>query len=161
MGHAGVVAQLFHRVLAFLRRAGDADHAAALDLGNLPHHRSNRTGGSRKHHGFTGPGLADIQQAHVGSKAGHTQHTQRVGYRLYARIQLHQARPIGQGVLLPAGEGRDQVARGKVRMIGGDHLGHGAAHHHLTQFHPVSIAVARGHPTAHVGVQREVAGFQQ
>ena len=42
---AGIEAERLHRVLALLRAAGDADHAAALELGDLADERADRAGG--------------------------------------------------------------------------------------------------------------------
>ena len=82
---AGVEAEFVDDVAAFFGAAGNADDAAALELGDLADHRADRAGGSGDHDGFAGLRLANVEQAHVGGEAGHAEDAQRqrrFGHRL-------------------------------------------------------------------------------
>ena len=70
---AGVEAELLRHVAALVGAAGDADGAAALDLGDLADDRADRAGGRRDHHRLAGLGLADLEQAEIGGPAGHAE----------------------------------------------------------------------------------------
>ena len=60
----------------FVGAAGDADRAAALDLGDLADDRADRAGRARDDDGLAGLGLADVEQAEVGGHAGHAERAQ-------------------------------------------------------------------------------------
>ena len=63
-------------VVAFLRSAGDADDAAALDLGDLAGDRPDGAGGTGEHDRLAGLRLADIEQAEISGQPGHAQRAQ-------------------------------------------------------------------------------------
>ena len=56
----GVEPEFARQPAAFLLAAGDADDAAALDLGDLADDRADRAGRRRDHDGFARLRLADI-----------------------------------------------------------------------------------------------------
>jgi hypothetical protein len=61
MIHAGVKAELFEDILAFLRPAGDSGDAAAIDLCDLSGHGAHRAAGRPHHHSFDPLRLTDFQ----------------------------------------------------------------------------------------------------
>jgi len=71
---AGVEAEFAHDPLALGRAAGDADHAAALDLRELACELSHGDGRARDDHRLTRLGLADLEQPEVGRQPGAAQH---------------------------------------------------------------------------------------
>ena len=87
----GIEAQVLDDVVAFLGSAGDADGAAALDLGDLAGDGADGAGGARKDDGLARLGLTDIQQAEVGRQSGHAEGTQVDGQRGQADVDLHDA----------------------------------------------------------------------
>jgi len=93
---------------AFLRAAGDADHAAALEAGDLTGHRAGGARGSRNDHCLTRPGLPHVEHAEVGGEAGDPEHAERERW-LHARGKLREA-VAGERVLLPASHARHEVA---------------------------------------------------
>ena len=64
----GVEAELVGEPGALLVAAGDADGAAALDLGDLADHGADRAGRRRDDHRLAGLRLADVEQAEVGGR---------------------------------------------------------------------------------------------
>jgi hypothetical protein len=90
--------------------AGDAHHAAALELGQLAHRLAHGAGGARDHHGLAGLRLAHVQQAEVGRHAGHAQHVEPLRERAQAQVDARQAAAahlVGRhGPSIPARRGR-------------------------------------------------------
>ncbi len=68
-----VEAELFGQHPAFFGAAGDPDHPAAVDLGDLADHRADRAGRRRHHHLLAVLERADLEQAEIGGEAGHAE----------------------------------------------------------------------------------------
>ena len=60
-------------------RAGVPDDLAALDLGNLADEAAHGPGRPVHHDGLAGLGLAQLEEAEVGSVAGHAAAADQVG----------------------------------------------------------------------------------
>ena len=158
---ADVEAELFDRVAALVGAAGDADHARALELGDLPDHRADRTGRRGHDHGFARLGLADVEQADVGGERGHAEPAQRQR-RLRHLAEREQILTVRQRVVLPAGVAEHQIAGAELRMLGGDDAVDRAAHHGLAQRHRRRVDRPDFvHQVAHVRIERKVQRAQQ
>ena len=116
MVDASVEAEFLDHEAALVRPARDPDRAASLDLGDLPDDRADRTRRRRDRDGFTGPRLADFREAHIGRHARHAEHAERRRDRCRRRIELAQARAVGNRVVLPAAMAQHNVADGKFGM---------------------------------------------
>ncbi|MNF46065.1 hypothetical protein D3C84_272180 [compost metagenome] len=68
-----VKTQLINKEFALVGAAGNANHAAAFELGNLPGDAAHCARCTGQHHGVAGLRCADIQQGEVGGHAGHAQ----------------------------------------------------------------------------------------
>ena len=95
----------------FCGTAGNADDAAALDLGDLADGLAHRTGGTGDDHGFAGLGLADIHQAEVAGHAGHAQHVEPLRHRAQARVDA-VTRPV-RLILVSRAPGSSPARRGR------------------------------------------------
>ena len=136
--------------------AGRRHDAAALDLGDLADDRANRPGGAGDEDGLARLGLADLQEADIGGKAGHAGDAEEGLGRQVGRRQLaHCERCRGCRERLPPARHRTHKVAGFVTWItGGDDFAHGAAGHGLTQFEAGGVALRLVHAAAHVGVDR-------
>ena len=72
-----VEAESFYRIAALLAAAGDAHRAAAFQLRDLSDRCANRPGGGGDHQRLARFRLTNIQQPHIGGKAGHAEDPQR------------------------------------------------------------------------------------
>ncbi|MNL39322.1 hypothetical protein D3C87_1615950 [compost metagenome] len=63
--------------------------------------------------------------------------------------------------MLPAGFGQDDIALAPVGMARGFHARDGAAHDHLADAYGWRVGLGVADAPAHVGIQRQVLGFQQ
>ena len=97
-----VEAQFVDHVAALVGAPGNADDAAALELGDLPDDRADGAAGGADHHRFTGLGLADVEQAHIRGEAGHAEHAERERGLRHGRVELVEPRSVGERVALPA-----------------------------------------------------------
>ena len=109
-----VEAELLDEIAALVGPAGDADGAAAFDLGDLADGGADRPGGGRNDDGFARLGLADDGEPGVGGHARHAEHAQRGRERRALGIELAQAGAVGERVFLPAGVREHDVAHGEV-----------------------------------------------
>jgi hypothetical protein len=162
---AGVKAQFLHHPLALGGTTGDADHAAAFDLGHLAHGLAHCTGRARHHHGLTGLGHAHIHQAEVAGHAGHAQHVEPLGQCAGPQINFGQTTALdligGYGdVLLHAEATTHIVAHGKCRILGGYHLANATGAHDFTDADGRDVALSFVHPAAHGWVQRKCQGLE-
>jgi hypothetical protein len=149
---AGVEAELFGHPPALLVGAGDADHAAAPDLGDLTHQRARRPGRRRHHDGLARLGPADLEEPGVGGRPGGAEHA-------HHREQLGAGRKPGgehvvahHGVLLPTREGDGHVADGVGVAPGGHHHAGAAAAHDLPDVDRGQVAL----PPVEPGPNRRV-----
>src|SRR5262249_14720010 len=149
---AGVEAELVLDEAALLAAAGDADHAAAHDLADLPDDLADRARRGRHHDGLARPGLADLEQAEVRGHAGHPDRA--VGGRYGPRGGIALARRGGAAdrILLPAQSILDGVADREARVAGLHHLADGAAGHHLAEADRRGIRGGVAHAAALVGI---------
>ena len=88
-------------VVALLRAAGDADHAAALDLRDLPDDRAHRAGRAGDDHRLARLRLADVEQAEVRRHARHAERAEVHRQRREARVDL-ASRPCRRRSRTPA-----------------------------------------------------------
>src|SRR6185437_340546 len=151
----GVETQLRHHVVAFLPAAGDADDAAARQLGELADDAADRARRRRDHDGVARLGLADIEKPDPGGDAGHADHAEMGRERLHARIDLAQIAAVGDRVLLPAGMGGDGVAHRKSRILRLDDFAHPLAGHDLADLRLGGVGARVVHAAAHIGVERQ------
>ena len=131
----GIKAQRIDRVVAFRGSTGNADYARAPELGKLPHHAANRTGGSGHHQGLTCLGIEDPVRAVPRGRTRHAEQADVVGKRHALAIDLHDLVAGDHRVGLPAqtelrGE---QVTRFEVGVLRLQHLAGCRALHHLVQ----------------------------
>ena len=68
----GVEAEFLRDVAALLGAAGDADHAATFDPGDLPNDRADGAGGCRDDDCLSGLRLTGVEKAEI---CGHARHT--------------------------------------------------------------------------------------
>ena len=89
---AGVKAQLGGGVLAFVRAARNADHAATTCLGQRRKGAAHRARGRAHHQGLAGLGLDDLDQPVPGGHARHADRTQVMRQRHVGGVHLaHRA----------------------------------------------------------------------
>ena len=103
--------------MAFLPATGDADDAAAFELGDLPGDATDGTGGAGEDDGFAGFRLADVEQGEVGGHAGHAQGREVAGQGGQAWVDLVQALGFAGEVVLYAERAVDVVAGLEVRVL--------------------------------------------
>ncbi len=153
-----IEAQFLDQIAALVGAAGDADHARALDPGNLPDHRANRTGSSGHQHRLALLGLAHFQQAKIGGQARHAQRAEEGRQRRQARIDLVQGMAVGDRILLHAQQAADEIADRELRVLRLSHLAERDGAHHAAYGYRRHVGILAGvHPAAHGRVQRNVA----
>ena len=163
---AGIEAEFFHHPVALGLAAGNAHHAAAPDLGQLPDRLANRPGRARHHQRLAGLGLADIHQAEIAGHARHAQHIEPLAQGAQAEVNFDQAGALEVGrrqaqVLLHAKASTHPVTHRKAGVLGRDHAAHTASAHHLAQGYRGDVALALVHPAAHGGVERQRQRLEQ
>ena len=158
---AGVEAQLLDHVVALVLAAGDADGAAAVQLGELADHRADRARRRRDDDGLAFLGLADHHQAPPRRHARHAQHGERGRERRGIGIELHRRGAVGHGVALPARIFGDEVAFLEPGIFRLHDLADGAADHGIAQIDVGGVALGLGHAPAHVGIERHPDGARQ
>ncbi len=141
--------------------AADADHAAAVDLGDLRGQRARRAGGRRHDDRLAGLGLADVEDADVGGEACgpvHRQQRRQVGVELERR---RHAVVADDPVLLPARQPVGRLAdRELLALRRDDHPDRGAAHR-LADLDRREVALAPVEPRAHGRVDAHVLHLEQ
>src|SRR6202008_1099727 len=105
----GIEAEFGRQPLAFVRAAGDADHAASLDFRDLANDRPDRTGGGRDHDRLAFPRLANVKQPEISGEAGEAVHAQQMRHRFDLR-HFGQLPGGYNRVILPAGIAEHEVA---------------------------------------------------
>ena len=161
MVDAGVEAKLVHDVAAFVRPAGDADGAGALEPGDLADDRADRAGRGRNHHRLARLRPTDVEQPGIGGHARHAEHAERGRDRRQRGVDLSHELPTGDGVGLPAIRAEHDVAHGKAVIIRGHNLADGAAFHHLADADRRGVRRRIAHPSAHVGIERQPQRAEQ
>ena len=61
-----IEAEFGEEIAAFLDAASDADDAAAMNPGDLPHHHADGAGGARNDYGLAELRFADVEEAEIG-----------------------------------------------------------------------------------------------
>ena len=112
-----VEAGLVGQPAAFLLPAGDADDAAALDLGDLPGDRAGRARRAGNDDGFACDRPAHVEQAEVGGDAGHPEHAHRQFERRSGGQLVELALGVHRDIVLPAGEAGHDVADRVVGIV--------------------------------------------
>ena len=100
---------------ALFRPAGDAHHAGAGTLRQLPRDGTHRAGGGGHHHGLARLRLADLADAGIGGGARHSQHTKIGGQWRATAGQFHQPLAGGDQMRGPAARARPRYHRGRSR----------------------------------------------
>jgi len=152
---AGVEAQLVDHVIALVLAAGETHDAAALELGELADHATDRARGGADRHGLAGLGVHDPVQAIPRRHARHADRAQVGRQRNMARVHLLHAAPVGDADLLPAEHADHVVAHRIGRVLGRFHHAHRAADHHLVQRLRLRVRLAVVHAAAHVRIERQ------
>ncbi len=152
---AGLEAERFGGVAAFLCAPRHADHAEALQAGDLAHHAADRPGRGTDHEGLTRGRPADVLQPRPGGKAGHPEDAKPGLHRRGGRVEFPAVRGPGDGVVAPGVVDQHLIAgveRGVVRLKDAGHrLGRGRVAKRCGR----GVGPGLGHPAAHVGVERE------
>src|SRR5208337_2095018 len=148
----GIEAELSPEIVHFLLAAGDAYHAAALDLGDLPRRRADRPCRRGYRERFAGLWLADVQKPSIGCQSWHAEHPKRSRNRRNLRIELAEPASIGNRIVLPAAKGQHDVANGEFRVVRSGHLAHRSAAKRLTDNEGRHIGFGLAHASAHVGI---------
>src|SRR5882724_12110959 len=76
---ASRVAQLAHRVFAFVVGIRDADGTCADQSRDLPRRAADRSGGGSHHHRLAGLRLAEIHEPHITRESGCPKHPESRG----------------------------------------------------------------------------------
>ena len=138
--------------------AGDADHAGALQLGDLADDRADRTGGGGDDDGLARLRLADLAEAEPGRKARAAQNA-HVGGQRHARELSggEQHRVVRDDVRSPAAHaGVDHIALLEPVGAGAFHHGQRSAAHGVADLDRRHVLVLIAHPYPVGGVEREV-----
>ncbi len=151
--------QLVHQPGAFVRPAGDADHLATHQLGDLAHDRTRGPGRAGDHHRVAGLGLAHLDEGQVGRLAGAAQHAQRRGRR-HALGNPGQPGAVQHRDLAPAGGAGHQVTRREVRVTRFQDLAQARARHQAADLHRVHIAGDILHPALLRRIEGQPVGAQ-
>ena len=155
---AGVKAQLFHGIFAFVGATGNADRAATARLAQGGKGTANRAGGGTHHHGLTGLRRNDLDQPVPGGHPRHADCAQVGTERHMGGVDLaHRANQVAvdHAVFLPAAHTHHFVAHGVFGVARFHHLTHGAALHGLPQRLGLGVTLGVVHATAHVRVQAQ------
>ena len=110
---ASVKAQFGGGVLAFLRPASNADHAASTRLGQRRKGAAHRAGGCAHHDGLSGLRLNDLDQSVPGGHARHADCAQVMRQWHVGGVHLAQSAGcfgIDHAEFLPAAHAHDLVA---------------------------------------------------
>src|SRR5262249_13526522 len=153
---AAIEAQLLGHIAALRGPAGDADGAAAFDLGDLTHQRTNGAGGCRHDDRLAWFRLTDVEETEVGGPSRHAEPTDPTLERRLVRIDLDHALAVGDGVPLDAEHALHGIAdleRGVVRLL--DNAS-GPSAHDLAELHPGDIGPSLVHPARHRRIERNV-----
>ena len=153
--------QLINQELALVGAAGNADHTATLEFGDLPGNAAHRAGGAGNHHGFAGLRLANVEQGEIGGHTGHAQCGQIQRQRGAARVNLVEALGFAEEVILHTQGAVHIITDGKCRVLRSDHLANTEGAHHFTQANRRNIRLGVVHPAAHGRVQGQVFVLHQ
>src|SRR6516162_7640880 len=145
--------------MALVLAAGNADHVAAFDPGDLADDRADRARGRRNHDGLAGLRLADLEQAEIGGEACNAIDAEEMRQRLHLR-HLGEVLCRYSRIILPAGVAKHDVTGCQARRPGCDDFGDRAACHNRVGFDSRAIRRAM-HPGAVGGIERDEARAQQ
>ncbi|HET6223151.1 MAG TPA: hypothetical protein VFE11_13345, partial [Dongiaceae bacterium] len=105
-------------MVAFGLAAGDADGAAAADLGKLPDQAADRARRGRDHNRLARLRLADVIEPDPGRGPGHPDDAEIGGEGKLPARDLAQAAAVARRIELPAEPADDEIAHPVVRMAG-------------------------------------------
>src|SRR6266480_310764 len=150
---AGVEAELARHVVAFLAAAGDADGAAAPELGELSDDAADRARGRRHHHGLVRLWLANFLQAEVRGDARHAENAEVVRERRARAVDLVDL--FRTSIELPAELRQYLVALFYFFVFRLQHLAYRLPHHGRAELDAFRVAFRIAHAPAHVRVERQ------
>ena len=163
MRDAGVEAELGADEVALDLLAGDADDAAAVDAGDLPHDLPDAAARRGDDHRLAGAGPALHHQPRVSGQTEHAEHADRGRDRRHrgvdpAREHVGEDVDAGSGepVGLPAVGVEEEVAGLEALDAALHHLRHGAAVADVAR----SLEAAAP-PSPLIGIERQVEGPRQ
>jgi hypothetical protein len=152
---AGVEAERLGGVTAFLGTSRDADDAQSLQAGDLADHAADSPGGGADDQGLAGLRPTDVTQPRPGGQAGHPEDAEPGLDRRLGGLEPAAGRGIDDRVVAPGVVDEDNVPFREAGVAGekdtGDCLGRGR----VAQRGRCGIGPGIGHPSAHVGVERE------
>ncbi len=132
---AGIKAKFVYDVIALRGAAGNADHTAAFDLGDLTGNRADGAGRAREDHRLARLCLTNLEQAEVGSESGHPEGAEIARKGRELNVDLHHALAARDRKFLHAEDTGDVVADREGRISGCDHPACSERTHDLTDFH--------------------------
>ncbi len=154
-----IEAEFVGEELAFRRAARDADHGAALDLGDLPDDGADGARRGGDDHRLAGLRLADFKKPEIGGQPSNAIDAEKVGEGLHLRQLLRRFRGHRR-IILPARIRENEVALGKARRLCLHHFGDRAARHHRPGLHRRAIGRAL-HPGPVRRIERDHLRLQQ
>jgi hypothetical protein len=143
------LAKLVDDVGALLRPTGDPHRAAALQLGDLPHHLAHPAGGGGDDHGLALLQLAHFEQAEVRGQPRHAKRPQMDWKGRLRGIDLEDSLAVGERVLLHPEEAQDVFALAEPGMFRAHDLSRAVGAHHLADLDWFGIRAALIHPAPH------------
>ena len=151
-----VKVQLVDQIHAFFVAAADANHAAALELGDLAGGAAHGPGGGRDHRGIARARLRHLEHAVVGREPRHSEYAERGRKRRGLTVDDLQGVQVGDGVFLPAELAAHDLALAQARVARKDHLAHALADHHLAECNGLPAQRLLPESPAHVGINGDV-----
>jgi hypothetical protein len=155
-----VEAEFAGEPLAFVVRAGDADHAASVDLADLPGNAAGGARGGGNHERFAGLRLGHVGHAEIRGDAGHPQDAKERAIRhagdVRNFVEAARVRSVDEEVFLHAHQADDFFAGRQRRVARLDDFRQAEAAHHVAQGDGGQVGGAFPHPHAHGRVDGEI-----
>ena len=156
--NAGIEAQFFDCIPAFVRSTGNADCTATSRLGQSAKSTADSPCGSADDQSFAGLWLNDFHQAIPGSDTGHAHRAKVVRQGHVSGVHLAQSSRlanIDHAVVLPTTHAHHLVARLKLWRKAFHHLAHRARAHNLAQRLRRGVAFRVVHAATHVRIKTQ------
>jgi hypothetical protein len=158
------LSELVNDVFALVRAAGDADHACAADLADLPGDGTDRAGSGGDHQRFARLHRCDVGQAVISGDAAHAAGAEQ-GRQRDARVggQAHVALGVfvQHQIVLPTGNALHQIAFAVFGRARCDHTAQTERAHHLADGHRRQVLRDVAHPHAVGRIHRQVQHANQ